>query len=72
MNQGDLFGKPSSRSPRGWTALDRIRSRIERLRKAISETGGKEKDLISLKAAEAKLSEMEQKAKGKWKDCFKE
>lgn len=72
MKQGDLFGKPSSRFPRGWTALDRIRARVERLRRTIAETGGTERDLIALKSAEAKLSETEQKARGKWKDSFRE
>lgn len=72
MRQGDLFGRPSSRTPRGWTALDRIRSRVERLRKLISDTGGTERDLILLKSAEAKLAEAEEKARGKWKDSFRE
>ncbi len=72
MRQGDLFGKPSRRLPRGWTALDRIRARVERLRRTIAETGGTERDLIALKSAEARLTEAEQKARGKWKDSFRE
>jgi hypothetical protein len=72
MSQGGLFGKPSGRSPRGWTDLDRIRARIERLLKVISETGGTERDLIAIKLAKEKLAETEQKARGKWKDSFRE
>jgi len=71
MNQGDLFGK-SSPTPRGWTALDRIRARVERLRRLISEGLWKERDLIALQSAEKRLAEAEQKARGKWKDSFRE
>ncbi len=72
MHQGDLFGRPPSQTPRGWTALDRVRARVERLRRMIAETGGKEQDLVALRSAEARLIEAEQKARAKWKDSFRE
>lgn len=38
MPQGELFGRPKKRERRGWTQLDRLRARFERLNKKVEDS----------------------------------
>lgn len=71
MTQEELFGQPKRRSrKRGWTNLDRLRARIERLSRRIEETGGSEKEWEARDDAEMRLALAEEEAREKWKNSF--
>lgn len=70
--EGSLFpdDPPEKRRRRGWTALDRLRRRIERMNQRIARTGGTERDLERRDRLAGQIARREEEAKRKWKRSF--
>jgi hypothetical protein len=66
----DLFG-PVERTPRGWTELDRIRSRYNRLTKKVAEGEANEKEMEEASRLRVKIDEREKEARAKWAKSFR-
>jgi len=64
--QSDLFGARVS-TPRGWTELDKVRARIQRLEKKADQGDFTAEDLEDLRDLRQTLSARELEASEKWK-----
>jgi DNA-binding PadR family transcriptional regulator len=71
LKQGDLFGNEKSRTPRGWTELDRIRKRFDQLERKIKSGDYKDKDLEQLEKLRLLRDKREQEAREAWAKSFK-
>jgi hypothetical protein len=67
--QPDLFGHPE-RTPRGWTELDRVRTRYSRLVRKVAEGEATERELEEARRLQDLIVEREKEASRKWAKSF--
>lgn len=68
--QGDLFGPNKTRSPRGWTELDKIRRRYATLDKKIKSGEYSVGDMEEFSNLKAQIAQRENEARAKWERSF--
>ena len=70
MPQGDLFGQ-KTRTPRGWTELDKLRRRYALVEKRMKSGDYNSEDLEEFELLKQQIEQRELEAKAKWEQSFK-
>lgn len=70
MPQGDLFGPKKTRTPRGWTELDRIRRRVSFLEKKVWSGDFTSAQMDELTTLQVQIKARENEAREKWEKSF--